>query len=118
MYHVPNADINLFSKWTSNDAKVSSLSKTTGKLKKSWKSSRYSYKLTISKKHKSVTLKPTKSNSSAKLYMCYKGGSYKEVSSLKVSLKRGQTKAVYIRCVSQTGTKYTKTYKIAIKRSK
>lgn len=115
---MPVAHIAFFAKWTSNDSKLKGMSKSAGYLTQRWTRTNYINRLRIRRSTSKVTIRPVRSYSKATVYMKYKGGTYKAMNSMRISLKRGQTKTVYIKCVSQTGTKYTSVYKLFVTRNR
>lgn len=117
-YRVPTSDINVFAKWTSNDSHIKALKATAGKLTQKWTTKNFINTLALSKSTPSATIRPIRSNSKATVYMKYAGGTYKKMSSMRVSVAKGHDKAVYIKCVSQTGSKYKTVYKVYVRRAK
>jgi hypothetical protein len=101
----------------SSNAYLKSLKKSTGSLSKSFKQSRYSYKLTIAKGKKSVTLTPFMAQAKATLKIKVGSGAYKTVKSVKVALAKGKSKTVTIKVTAQD-TKTTKTYTVKVVRKK
>lgn len=122
-------DITFTAKWSSKannlpntPKKVSAnknlkkIKKSTGKLNTKFKKGKKSYKLTISKKKKSVRIRPIKSDSKAKIMIKVGKGKYKNKKSVKVKLKKGKSKKVYIKVIAEDNTK--KIYKIKVKRKR
>ncbi|MBK5211552.1 MAG: InlB B-repeat-containing protein [Coriobacteriia bacterium] len=112
--------VTLTARWKSKNAYVTSVAKSTGSWNKAWSKTSYypSYRvLTISRYRSSVRITPAKS-SNAMLYFKYKGESYARIYTYRtVYLKRGQSKTVYFRCISETGA-VTHTYRLIVKRNK
>lgn len=116
-YHMPTADINIFAKMTSNDSHVKGIKKSAGTLTQKWTTSNIYNTLKLKSDTAKVTIKPVRCRAQSVIYMKYAGGTYKKVNSMTVSVKKGQKKAIYIKCVSETGSAYKTTYKLNIKRS-
>jgi len=103
----------------SKNAYVKSVSKSTGTWSRSWSKYRLSpsyTKLTISRTKSYVKLTPYRESSTATIYMKIGSGSYSKVSSKRVYVSRGRSKSVYVKCVPQAGSAYSKTYKIVVAR--
>lgn len=117
-FKMPTSDINVFAKWTSNESHLRGMKKSTGTFTQRWRTTNYINRLRISRYRSRVTIQPLRSDTRSTVFMKYKGGAYRQVSSMRIALKRGQTKTVYIKCVSQTGTRYTSVYKIFVTRNR
>lgn len=115
---MPVGNIAFFAKWTSNESELKGMYKSTGHFTQKWTGINYINRLRIRERTSSVTIRPIPRNSKSTMFMKYKDGTYKIMSTMKISLKKGQTKTVYIKCVSQTGTKYTSVYKLLVTRKK
>lgn len=117
-YRMPTGDINMFAKWTSNDAHIKAFKKTNGYFTQKVTTTNYINRLKISKNKPSVTVKPVKCDSKSTVYMRTAGNKWAKVNSLKVKVAKGKTRTLYVKCVSETGSKYSKTYKIFVTRNK
>ena len=115
---MPVAHTSFFAKWTSNDAYIKAFKKSNGRFTQKVTKTNYINRLKISKKKPSVTVKPVKSNSKSTVYMRTAGNKWAKVNSMKVKVAKGKTKTLYVKCISQTGSKYAKTYKILVTRGK
>jgi uncharacterized repeat protein (TIGR02543 family) len=134
--YVAEADTTLYAHWTlnppppplpplkpevakpekSSNAKLTAIKVSKSKLNKKFKSTRRSYTLTLSKKVFAVTIRATKSDSKATLYMRTSVKKYKKASRIKVTLKRGKKTSVFIKVKAEKGN--TSIYKIVVKRKK
>jgi hypothetical protein len=118
---VGNLDIKAYTKPVaakkSTNNYLSKLKTSKGKLSPAFKKSRTSYKITLSKKQSWTKISATKSNKYAKVQIKLTGQKkYKNISSAKISLKKGKSKYCYVKVTSQSGK--TKGYKIKISRKK
>lgn len=116
---MPVAHASFFAKWTSNDAKVKGIKTSTGTLTQKWAPTNIYNCLRIPSNKSSVTVTPIRSNAKATIYMKHAGGKYKKMNLMTVSVPRkGQTRAIYIKCVSETGNSSTSVHKLYIHRNK
>lgn len=104
----------------SNEARIKSVSRSTGTWSAKWSTKRLSPKytrLTISSKKSSVKVDPRRMSTKSTVYMRTSGKSYKKADALTVKLKKGKSTSVYIKCVSES-KKVTKTYRVIVTRKK
>lgn len=102
----------------SNNAYIKSVSKSTGTWKSAWSQTRLAPKsttLVIGSTKSSVKLTAYRSNAHAARYMRLSTGKYARTASMTVKLSRGQSKVVYIKCISES-KKVSKTYKVIVTR--
>lgn len=115
---MPTSDICFYAKWTSNESHLKGLGNSSGKLAEQWKSTNYTNRLRIHRDTPEITIRPLRYISHSRIFIKHKGGTYKETNALGITLKRGETKTVYIKCVSQTGFCYSSIYKIFVTRNR
>ncbi len=115
---MPTSDVNFYAKWTSNECQLRGLAKSSGTLTQHWTRTNYINRLRISRYTSRVTIRPLRYTSRSKIFIKTQEGTYKAMSSIKVTLKRGETKTIYIKCVSQTGSRYMSIYKVFVTRNR
>lgn len=112
----PTQDIVLTAKWLSTNCNLKSLKVSAGKLSNKFSWARTSYTLKLSRNTSKVTLTPKKISSVAKTYIKVGDGSYKQITSKTLSLKRGKSSTVKIKVIAQDGS--ARIYKVVVKRAK
>jgi uncharacterized repeat protein (TIGR02543 family) len=98
----------------STNSYLKSLKASKGKLSKRFSKKRLSYTLALSKKTATVTIRATKADGKAKVYIRKTGAKFKAKTTVKVKLKKGKKTTVSIKVKAESGA--TRTYKIKVTR--
>lgn len=106
----------VFGKYTSNDARLRGVRGSTGRPASKFNPSKSRSTFIVGKNKSKVRIVPLKKNAQATTYIKVGSSKYKKASSVTLKLKRGQKKYLKVKVVSQTGSKYTRTYTVAVRR--
>lgn len=106
----------IYGKYTSNEARLRGVRGSTGRPAGKFNPLKSRSTFIVGKNKSKVRIVPLKKNAQATTYIKVGNGKYKKASSVTLKLKRGQKKYLKVKVISQTGSKYMRTYTIAVRR--